>query len=324
MKLRSETDSEHHQAIDELVVHQLLLQRWSDVRYEENNVGPDFRVYHAGQYLGGIEVASLFERGDWSYEQRRYGRLADAVNSQIKPSAGYGLRLEIEGQGEPTVRKFVSFLTRHLDEMPDPDNSPPITSLDDCRTEVYVEGSVRVRATFLPLTLGRDDPESLLVVMGPNIGGYVNTTERIRDRVYAKAGGRYKLDDAPFLVAVGLSMPLFQTDHSMVTALYGDEAVEVPSGKAIRRNNGVFGFDPNHGDGRSRRLSAVAFIQNVLPWKPEEIAVSVMVNPYPEHEWPPPLLPATRWFGQVGETEGQMQFDWRDVPESATGQGPAV
>jgi hypothetical protein len=320
-RLRSETDSEHFQAIDELVVHHILRQRWSDVRYEENGAGPDFRVYESGRYRGGIEVASIFEREDWSDEQRRYGRLADALNDKIKPTAGYGLRLEIKGDGEPTVRKFVAFLTRLLAELPDPDNSPPIESLDDCRTEVYAEDAVRVRVTFLPMAPGsnrRHDPDSQLVVMGPMIGGYGNTAERIRDRVYAKAGGRYQLNDAPFLIAVGLSMPLFQTDHDMVTALYGTEAVNIGSGTTFHRNDGVFGFDPHELDGRSQRVSAVAFLQQVRLWRPDEIAVSVMVNPYPLHEWPPELLSATRWFGQVGETAGKMQFDWCDVPGSAT------
>jgi hypothetical protein len=104
----------------------------------------------------------------------------------------------------------------------------------------------------------------------------------------------------------------------MVTALYGDQAVEVPSGRTFHRNNGVFGFDPHESDGRNERVSAVAFLQNVLLWRPNEIAVSVMVNPYPEHEWPPELLPPTRWFGPVGTTDTHMQFDWCDVRVSAT------
>ena len=109
-RLQSETDSEHLQAVDELLVHHLLSQRWGDVRYEEQGSGPDFRIYDSGGcYVGGIEVASLFEREDWSAEQRRYGRLADAVNDRIKPTAGYFLRLEIEGDRDPTSRKVVPF-----------------------------------------------------------------------------------------------------------------------------------------------------------------------------------------------------------------------
>ena len=323
-KLRSEKDSEHHQAIDELVVHHLLRQRWSDVRYEEKDAGPDFRIYGNSRYLGGIEVASLFEREDWSYETRRYGHLADAVNDRVKPTAGYGVRLEIDGQGEPTARKVVAFLKRQLAALPDPDTALPVSSLSEYPTEVYAEGTVRVRVTFIPMAPGasqRFDPDSHLVVMGPNIGGQVNTAERIRDRVNAKAGGRYQLDDAPFLVAVGLSVPLFQSDHQMVTALYGDQGVQVPSGKLIRHNKGVFGLHSHQGNGRNRRVSAVAFLQNVLLRKPDEIAVSVMVNPYPEHEWPPGLIPATRWFGPVSSTDNETQFDWGAVPGISTAAG---
>ena len=143
-RLQSETDSEHLQAVDELLVHHLLSQRWGDVRYEEKGSGPDFRIYDSsGCYVGGIEVASRFERVDWSAEQRRYGRLADAVNDRIKPTAGYFLRLEIEGDRDPTARKVVPFLNRHLASLPDPDHLAP-TNRANVRTEIYDEDGVRV------------------------------------------------------------------------------------------------------------------------------------------------------------------------------------
>ncbi len=79
-RLRSETDSEHLGALDELFVHQLLIQHWTDVRYEENGEGPDFRIYDSGNYVAGIEVVSLFEREDWDASQRRWRRVADALS----------------------------------------------------------------------------------------------------------------------------------------------------------------------------------------------------------------------------------------------------
>ena len=48
-RLRSEWTPEHLGALDELFVHQLLVQRWTDVRYEESGEGPDFRIYDSGR-----------------------------------------------------------------------------------------------------------------------------------------------------------------------------------------------------------------------------------------------------------------------------------
>ena len=167
-----------------------------------------------------------------------------------------------------------------------------------------------------PGARGRSNPDAQIVGMGPSIGGCVNTAARIRDRIDAKAGSRYEIDVAPFLVAVALH-DLFQTDHEMVTAMYGDEAVEIPSGRSLRRNNGVFGIDNQSPNGRNRRLSAVAFLQQVYVWKPDRVGVSVMVNPYAAHDWSPRLLPATRWFGETGTTGDQMQFGWQDLPRDS-------
>jgi len=151
------------------------------------------------------------------------------------------------------------------------------------------------------------------------MGGEVNTATRIRDRVNEKAGGRYQIDGSPFLVAVALH-DLFQTDHEMETAMYGTHAVQMSihtaAAELIRRNNGVFGANRESPLGRNRRLSAVAFLQHLLPSDPASAAVSVMVNPYPEHAWSPRFLPASRWFGEIESGGTDMEFGWRTVPDS--------
>lgn len=48
-RIKSEKDTEHYQALDELYVHDLLHQQHDDVRYEEGSIGPDFRLYRGRQ-----------------------------------------------------------------------------------------------------------------------------------------------------------------------------------------------------------------------------------------------------------------------------------
>jgi len=130
------------------------------------------------------------------------------------------------------------------------------------------------------------------------MGGEVNTAKRIRQRVNDKAGGRYQIDTAPFLVAVALH-DLFQNDHEIETSMYGTQAVQMSgtvqvAAQIVRYNNGVFGADGQSPEGKNRRLSAVAFLQRLLPSEPQSAEVSVLVNPFASHIWPPEVLPATR------------------------------
>lgn len=118
-RLRSEVDTDHHQALDELYVHHLLRQRFDDVRYEEGGVGPDYRVYEGGACIAGVEVLSLFQRQDWSAEEKRHWRLADALNARVRPTQGYFVDFEIEqADHEPAPRRFAEFIKRRLAELP--------------------------------------------------------------------------------------------------------------------------------------------------------------------------------------------------------------
>ncbi len=66
-RLTSTNDSDYATALDELFLHECLLQ-CGRVTNEEGGRGPDFRIYRGSEYLGAIEVRSIFMRGDWSEE----------------------------------------------------------------------------------------------------------------------------------------------------------------------------------------------------------------------------------------------------------------
>ena len=328
-RLTSEVDVDHHQALDELYVHHLLRRRWDDVRYEEGGVGPDFRVYERGECAAGIEVASLFQREDWSEEERRHWRLADAINSRLRPTAGYMLDFEIErANRDPAPRRISDFISHRLEELPPIEEFrlPTQAGIDDLPSVVYDERGVRLRVRFIPLHVdapARTDPDAVIVGTGPVIGGAVNTPVRLRDRVEKKAGGRYDIGDTPFLVAVGMH-DLFDQDPEVIAAFYGHEAVEYP-GRIFRRNDGIFGVDKGRPEGRHRRLSAVAVIRKIFVWEPENISVAVLHNPYAGRPWPDDYLPATRRFGEVGSNESGTQFNWVEaVSDGSSGSNTAI
>jgi hypothetical protein len=225
-----------------------------------------------------------------------------------------GIQIETP-DGEPVLRRFLAWLRRTLDSLPD---STTVTS-DLFPERVFEDDGMVVTVTFFrlkPDSPATSDPDAQIVGMGAAIGGTVNTSARIRDRVDAKAGGRYALDDAPFLIAVGMH-DTFQTDYAIETALYGSETVEVPSGVLGRRNDGSFGVSPASPTGRHRRVSAVAFIRDFHLWQPEEISTSIAINPNAIHAWPSEVLPAKRWFREKGRTDTHVEFGWTDPPPEA-------
>jgi hypothetical protein len=58
-RLQGDSDIVIHQATDELYVHHLLSSSYQ-TRYEEDARSPDFRLYRSSEYIGGIEVLTLF------------------------------------------------------------------------------------------------------------------------------------------------------------------------------------------------------------------------------------------------------------------------
>jgi hypothetical protein len=316
-RLRSQNDVDHHQALDELHIHHLLRQTHDDVRYEVDDVGPDFRIYENEVCIGGVEVLSLFQREDWSAEERRHRRLADEVNRRVPPTDGYFVDYEIEADKEPPPRRFADFIKNELGKLPPHDDLlrtlPDNPTRDDLPTAVYDRDGVRIRVTFIPMKKdagAKSDPDGHIVGMGPMIGGQVNAAERLRDRVASKAGGRYDIAEVPFVVAVGVHDTLCSDDQVM-QALYGGESVVIPAGTLVRRNDGVFGADKERLEGRHRRVSGVMVVNGLRAWEANAADVALYDNPYAARTTPDDLVPATRRFGPVDSDHDIVRFDWR-------------
>lgn len=193
-RLRSEVDVDYYQVLDELYVHHLLKQRHDDVRYEEGDVGPDFRVYRDGDRIAGVEVLSLFQPKDWTDDQRQHARIADDLCARVPPTAGYFVDLRlVQADRDPAPRRFAHFIRQRLDELPPYDQIalPVRPSGNDLPSAVYEADGIRVAVRFLPMNPGAaslTDPDARIVGMGAPIGGEVTTAARLRQRVKRKLG----------------------------------------------------------------------------------------------------------------------------------------
>lgn len=311
--LRSEEDYKHYQALDELYVHSQLRSVHDDIRYEEEPGAPDFRVYENGICIAGIEVASLFEQDEWTKEGAPHRRLADAVNKRLKPSDGYMVYMDIEtADRDPAPRRFSDWLAKQIASLPPTDqlHLPPNATRDVLESRVFVDGGVRVRVWFVPMkpnAPGRTDPNARLIVSSAAVGGIVRAASRLRDRVQAKSGGRYKASGEPFLVVVG-NHDVTCDDDDIESALFGSESVN-GYGPLTRTRDGIFGMDGS-GRPKNQRLSAVAVVSFLRVWRPVDTDVALLRNPYPAVSWPDHVLPISREYGQLSRTETSTQWGW--------------
>lgn len=310
-RLTSEVDVDHYQALDELYVYHLLCQRHGDVRYEEGGIGPDFRIYDDGTLVGAVEVLSLFQREDWHAEQALHSRLATELNKRVRPTDGYFVDFEIEhAEPEPAPRRIADWIRVQLAGLPPHDqlDLPADVRRADLPTRLYDRDGVRIQATFIPMRKdapAKSDPDGRIVGMGPAIGGMVNSGAWLKDRIEAKAGGRYQIGEVPFLVAASVH-DLFCGDVEFITAVYGSDAVDLRTGELVRNPDGLFGTNPQGGRSRHRRISAVAVISNLRVWEAQTADVAVLHNPNAARPWPDNALLATRRFGHVATAGGDM------------------
>ena len=325
-RLRSTDDVSHAQALDELFVHQLLARPGRTVRYEEDGTGPDFRVYEQGELIASVEVASLFEKAEWRVEDRRHNRLVDELNRRLDLSLGYFLDFEIDnpaGTGDPAPARVERWVRQQLRGLPDPHCAPVRGDGEFGEfTRLYRHESVQVTMRFWPIAPDKIPPPgspSRIVGTGRTSGGVVTDAERLRDRLEEKAGGKYDLRSAAFLVIVAVHAA-FCDDDDFVAALYGANAVRYTIGgrgdvEHVRVNDGVFGPRDARQGGKSgwknQRLSAVCHLAAPTLWEPTKTTSVLFHNPFPAKALPRLFAP-TREFAVIESTSERRRLDWLD------------
>lgn len=279
-RLRSQRDTEHFQAIDELYVHHLLREGHEDVRHEEGDGAPDFRVYERGALLAAVEVVSLFQPDVWEADERRHARLADQLNVRVRPTAGYWVDFDIEyADRDPPPGPFASFVRLEVAKLP-----PHEQGTTFCAS--YNPPGIQITVTFIPMAVGsplKSDPSATIVAAGGGGGGLVTAAQRLKDRVSSKAGGRYEIEGVPFAVAVGVH-DWSCTNDQVHEALYGPTA----------DGTSLFGVDKERPEGRYTRLSAVVVVADLHVWEPDAADVAVYDNSHARRRLPDSLLAAVR------------------------------
>jgi hypothetical protein len=284
-RLRSAVDVDHYQSIDELYVHHLLAGHVEEVRYEEGGSGPDFRLYEGGLLVGAIEVASLFLRQDWTDDLSAHGALADEINRLVSTSAGWFINFQIlQSDRQISPRRFARWIKDELAHLPDRHATLEARARQDepagrMPKATFVEEGVKIEVHFLPMREGAPsmtNPHARIVGAGPVLAGFVNSAQRLRDRIATKAPKRYGLADVPYLVMVGLH-DLNCSEEEIVDAIYGREQFD-PANR--RRTGGVLG------DNRNTRMSAVATMPAPAPWREPATTVSLWDHPSALRPWP--------------------------------------
>jgi hypothetical protein len=120
--LRSTDDRRFYSALDELYVHEELIQRYR-VGYEEGTrTRPDFRLYRGQEYVGTVEVLTLSDREDWDQEARRHARLEEDIN-RLVPLSIHSLTFDVHSWAStPNVRHLERWMRATLEGLRhDPD-----------------------------------------------------------------------------------------------------------------------------------------------------------------------------------------------------------
>ena len=306
-KLTSTNDEVYYGALDELYVHHCLRAVELDVRYEEGGQGPDFRVYRAGRQVLALEVLSFFLRADWAGEARRHGELSDRLNKRFRPQ-GYFLHVEVLRQQQGVnlpLKALTEAAGAFLQGLPDPQvataahlNGQPLGPRDFVRPGLHV----RFRAIPMkPNAASLTNPHARIVGTGAVIGGFVDSDQRLKDRLNTKRKKGYTLDpDVPFVLVVGDHDP-FCGDLELLLAIYGRDweamvGARPPLWQQDRKAAGFFGI----GKGErpyNTRFSAVAAIGGSMPWyDPNGSQWLVFDNPHGRVRLPDGLLPADHRF----------------------------
>jgi hypothetical protein len=313
-ELRSTDDRRLYSALDELFVHDLLIRHYR-VGYEEGaGTRPDFRLYRGGACMGVVEVLSLFQREDWTAEQRRHDQIADAINERL-PLTTHSLVLDIRRwDATPSVRHIVAWLGEAIARL---QADPAAFAVGEfgTATAAYTSRAAEIVFEFIPLRAGYGvSAGDRIVVSGAATGGSIDSADRLRDRLDQKAG-KYELGGKPFAIVIG-AHDSWCSIEEVHQALTGTPAVVVATGEAVRHGDGFFGNGRHHPDGKRPQVSAVYSLHEWFPGGPNRPRITRFDNPFAANEFPHDVLPYTGHWGVQHRDTRRVQAGWLTTPEA--------
>lgn len=310
-RLKSRRGADHEVALDELLLHERLMQK-AKVSYEENGTGPDFRLYSDGRHVGAVEVMSLFMEHGWSEVQVRHGRIADELNRRLVLDRWFIYFDVVQLDRDPSAKALTEWASEIMEQLPDPSKSG---IREHHRT--YTAQGVRLSFTFAACKPDPTGPRGRIVGPGPIIGGLVKSGDRLRTALQKKAGNRYDLKESPFAICVGVHDPFCSLDQ-IEAALYGNVQYEVATVSRSRGQNGFFGRRPGDHEGRNTRISCVFVMSNWHPWEPEKVKLIRLDNPFAVRSFPDELLAVDAQVARVDHGAARFSFEWQPARPADT------
>ncbi|MCI3276238.1 hypothetical protein [Streptomyces cylindrosporus] len=310
-RLQGEDDIGVLQAVDELYAHDLL-SRTCQVRYEEDDHSPDFRLYRRSDYIAGVELLTLFMEKEFSSEISRNDALVRGIDSRVRPDKWYVLPEINDWKRQPSLKNLTRWLREEIGNLADP---APGLAQSDYPCVIYSTPEVEIEFTFVPRRRVTSPTErEPIVVAGPIVTKFVASDRRLRSAVSQKAGSRYEHREKPFAIMISVRDTLCDTED-VINALYGDDAIAISltnPGVAtpVRRRNGVFSISAAHPEGRNRRLSCVfVLMRGWLPVTQEVPALLRFDNPWAEFPFPDDVLvPAKHLVARTHQSGTHMEW----------------
>lgn len=313
-RLRGNDDRNFLQAIDELNVFDLIPPPW-DVRYEEDESSPDFRVYRSSMYVAGVEVCSLFPNKRFESEVSRNDRVVAEINRRVRPTSWYVFISSIRWTRQPRVSDIAAWLdkwnaTLGAQRRLVPSEYPRLT---------YSSPEVDIEFIFIPRQRAAVHSSDRIIAGGPPVFGWGNHERRVRIALGNKAGGRYDHRDRPF--AIFASVRDHADTEDLVNALYGDDVVRVSmsdprNAVSDRRRNGFFAINAANPDGRNTRVSCVfALARGWIPGSHRDTKIFRFDNPRARFTFPDNLIESHFRFVARKDERG-IRMEWEASREA--------
>ena len=281
--------------------------------YEEGiGTHPDFRLYRGPQYVGMVEVLTLFQRNEWDADERRHSQLAEEINRRVTLTT-HSITFDIQRwDGTPNIKHLVHWLRSSIGELWGPPAAPNCGAAGPVRT--YTSRGTEITFELLPLPPGfHIAADDAAVVGGVCTGGLIDTAARLRDRLDTKAG-KYRADGKPYAIVVGARDRWCEVDE-IHRALTGTPSVVVRTGEAVRRGDGFFGVGREHPQGKHRQVSAVYSLHNWFPGGPYRPRITRFDNPFAMSPFPDDALPHGGHWSILRRDTGRLTAEWLVTPE---------
>lgn len=296
-RLRSTDNIQHLSALDELFVHEQLVP-YGRVVPEEGGQGPDFRIYRDTEYVGAVEVATLFMKQELAAEMQRHATITDFLNARVALTDWF-VHFEVIEQDR------ANWVGQQIQGLP----GAGVAGRTAMPWMPYETDGVKLRFRFVPRVSDvPPKPTDHIVGMGPMIGGFVDSYLRLRSALEKKVQKRYDTRDKPMAIFVGERDTMSSLDQ-FEDALLGNEQVVIAIGQVERAKNGFFGLTKERPEGKRREISCLITTRGWVPWAPTAATLVRFDNPFAASEFPDDLLPAQYRLAKV-EIDHGVAMAW--------------